>query len=254
MNTKILLWPAAALLAMSSLSAQAVPTITPPTAPTSLFEFDVNIDGVSSYVWLLGPGDPLPLNMSDAGFDYNTGLGTLTATITGAGSHNFDAFFDHDISNDPFNETGATSGTPSAGQSWEIDEPAGGDIFDNFEFSTLDNSIGVPDMEDVSMAMGFDFDLAANEMAQIVLEITEDVLPTIDDFYLMQENWVTAGVNRTLYLAGTLDIICTSQCGQGPGGPGDGTGNNGKVPEPSMLMLMSLGLAGMVASRRRKNA
>ena len=234
MNKKILLWPAAALLGLSSLSAQAVPS----GPPVSLFEYDINVDGVPYYItW----GDPVPANVDVSLFDDITGLGTITASFSGAGSHSFDAYFDHDIGamyND--NELGSVTGAAAPGQSFEIDDPAA-DIFTNFEASTLDNLNNALLETDVAMAMGWDFVLAANEIADIIVEITE-VMPTTG-LVLGQHNGSTV---KDIWLSGELIVTCTANCGQGPGD------DTGKVPEPSMLLLMSLGLAGVVATRRRK--
>ena len=80
MNTKRLtLWAGATLLAMSSLSAQAVP---------ALYDYGFNIDGTVTMNAAAGG-----VNISL--FNTATGMGTITATITGAGAHSFDAFFDH---------------------------------------------------------------------------------------------------------------------------------------------------------------
>ena len=174
MNTKrILLWAAAALLGLSSLSAQAVPV-----PVLELFDYGFNIDGTVS---VPTPGDPVPGEVDLSSFDDFTGLGTIEATITGAGAHTFDAFFDHDIDeaiNTFFNEYGtATAGAAASGQSCEIDEPefVFGDIFTNFENSALDNFNNVPvgSEDDVSMAMGWDFTLGIGETALITLSLSE---------------------------------------------------------------------------------
>ncbi len=52
-----------------------------------LFEWAVNQDGAVSQV-------SLPVNWNGAGFDFMTGLGALTATITGTGSHSVLLFLD----------------------------------------------------------------------------------------------------------------------------------------------------------------
>jgi hypothetical protein len=137
-------------------------------ATIALFEAWVNID--SNVTDLLDLSPPSSVNLS--GFDTATGLGTIRVTVTGVGSHFIDLFVDHEIdesSNTFFNEFGGAPGTPATGQSWEIDEPgyAFGNIYTHFAASALDNSIGVtvnaPD--DVSMALGWDFNLAASETA-----------------------------------------------------------------------------------------
>jgi hypothetical protein len=138
-----------------------------------LFEWAVNIDGTVSDS--LVP-DPVPGGANFSSFDYSgaapTGLGTVVLTVSGAGSHYLGLFVDHEVDetvNTFFNEYGSTSGTAASGQSWEIDEPGYtfGDIFANFSASGLDNSNGVPSGsdDDVSMALGWDFSLAAGETA-----------------------------------------------------------------------------------------
>lgn len=236
---KLLLWPAAAALTFSSLSAQAI------QSPPELWDYGFNIDGAVSYPFF---GDPVPAGVDVSGFDDLLGLGTITATITGAGAHSFDAYFNHDISNTWDNETGSTSGAAAAGQSWEIDmAPIDGDIDLNFEASTLDNSNGALLEVDVAMAMGWDFTLTNGQTADITLELVGvdlllTQLPVVPaGFSLIQSNIVNGVSNYDIYLTGTMGIT-----GGGPGGPG-----NGEVPEPSIMLLMGLGLAGMVVTRRK---
>jgi hypothetical protein len=109
--------------------------------------------------------------VDDGAFDFSTGLGAITAQLTGAGVHSVDLFMDHDIDALTFfDEEGARSGSPSTGQSWEIDEPGFifGDIVANFLDSSLDNSLDFLGPEDISMALGWDFSLSANEIATIM--------------------------------------------------------------------------------------
>jgi hypothetical protein len=222
----------AVVLALNLLSVSAV------NASIVLFEWGVNIDGAVSFPSL---GDPVPSGVNVAGFDDNTGLGVISVTITGAGSHTFDAFFDHDIIdelvNTYFNETGAATGIVAAGQSWEIDEPGfiNGDIFENFQASVLDNSINnsihgntvFPD--DVSMAMGWDFALAAGEQAYI--DILLGLSAPSSGFFLTHTD---PDSNLSFYLSSTINIS--------------------QVPIPAAVWLFGSGLIGLVGIAGKKAA
>ena len=197
----------------------------------NLFDWAFNIDGT---LYEASNSDPLPGNINASGFDLLSGLGTVTITSTGAGSHSVIAFFDHEIDetiNTFYNEYGSVNGTPAAGQSWEIDEPGYvfGNIYDNFTVGALDNSNGVPSSapEDVSMALGWNFILGAGETAYLNLLFSTNA-PT-SGFYLVQTD---PDSNANLYFSSTLDIKSSS------------------VPEPGLLFLLATGLAGLFGFRR----
>ncbi|MCB1683760.1 MAG: PEP-CTERM sorting domain-containing protein [Pseudomonadales bacterium] len=203
-----------------------------------LFDYGINIDGVTTCNF--GPCDSDFALLSAAGvndtlFDYGTGLGTLSLTVTGAGMHSVDLFVDHEMSegvNTFFNEYGAVSGAASAGQSWEIDEPGYvfGDVFDNFFSSLLDNSNGVPAglVDDVSMALGWDFVLAAGEVASIDF-LLSTIMPA-GGFFLAHADPDSAEV---VYFSSVLSIGSVS------------------VPEPATSLLLGAGLLALGLSRRR---
>lgn len=202
----------------------------------ALFDWGFNIDGTTTL-----PGDALPAAIDATGFDFVTGLGDIAVSIDGTGNHAFSAFFDHEIdeaTNTFFNESGATSGAAAAGQSWEIDEPGFflGDIFDNFDLNTLDNTNEVPAglEDDVSMAMGWDFVLADGETAVIDLTLSVDI-PL--DFFLSHTD---ANSDATIYFSSALNIT---------GGPVDPPVG---VPEPGTLLLMALGLVGIARAGSRR--
>lgn len=203
----------------------------------NIIGYGFNIDGAITDPFF---GDPIPSEVDDSGFNYNTGLGNIDVTITGGGSHNFVAFFDHEFDkagNTFFNEFGSVSGTPAAGQSWEIDEPvAVGDIFFfNFFDGTLDNSnnngfFDTSEPDDISMAMGWNFTLALGEEALISLALGT-VMPTSGFFQEHND----PNSNESVFFSSTLNIT-------GPSVP--------PVPVPAAIWLFASGIIGLVGFSR----
>lgn len=196
--------PSALIPVGLALGALAVPSAS--AAVISLFDYALNLDGVVTAA-------AFPPGANGAGFDTSTGLGSVQVTLAGVGVHYVGMFADHEIDeavNTFFNETGSAVGAPSAGQSWEIDEPGfvNGDIYDHLTAGTFDNAIGLsiygnttfPD--DVSMALAHRFALGAGESA--ALTFTLGLVPPPGGFYLVQSDPDSA---TSLYFSSTLAII-----------------------------------------------
>jgi hypothetical protein len=223
-----------------------------------LQEILFNLNGTLYHNTYVVPG------LNSAAFDDATGLGTLTLTHNpgAAGAYFFDVFFDHQLHVPFYNEYGAVNGAPGAGMSWQIDEPGFGDanrlgtIFDNASNNALDNTNHIPGTlsnfandcgangggavnpncnNDVSMALGFNFILAADEQAVITV-MASAIQPTAG-FYLRQHDPNTPS---NVYLTGAISIQ--------PSGPAP-------IPEPRSWVL--IGTAGLLlggALRRRFSA
>lgn len=232
--------------------------VVPTSAAPSLQETLLNLNGTTYHNTFAVPG------LNSAPFNSVTGLGTLTLTFNPgvAGSYFFDAFFDHQLHVPFFNENGAVSGAPGAGISWQIDEPGFGDgnrtgtIFTNASANTLDNTNHVPGAlsnffnncgantggqpvnpacnNDVSMALGFNFILAADEFA--IITVNASPTQPMGGFFLRQHDPDTPS---DVYLTGAISIQ--------PGTPPP------PAPGPAAWLLMGTGMIAVAwRSLRRR--
>ena len=235
----------------ATVLALAMPSAT--FANPVLAESLVNLNGTTYLNTFAVPG------LNAAAFDNTTGLGVLTLTFSpgAGGAYFFDAFFDHELHNPFNNEYGSVSGAPSPGVSWQIDVPGSdgnrtGTIFANAQGNSLDNTNHVPGTlsnssndcgangggaanadcnNDVSMALGFNFILAADEVAIITLTASETAPP--GGFFLQQHDPDTPS---NLYLSGSIAIqpVATD------------------VPEPGTLLLLAAAFASLTAGSLRR--
>ena len=212
-------------------------------AAVALFDFGANVDGTAYCAdpfLCTGLTDLSSVpGVDDAGFDYSSGLGEISFSVSGAGDHNVALWLDHELSapfNGPFNETGTVNGTPEAGQSWEIDEPgfSFGDIFFNLLDNTLDNTNAFDGglLDDPSMAIGWDFSLIVGEIATVFFESTE-VAPSGFSLGISDDE-----TGETVFLSSRLEISSP---------PVD-------VPEPSSFGLLLLAAGGLFGRWRRQEA
>lgn len=201
-----------------------------------LNDWAFNIDGS---VYDFFAGDPLP---GSGSFDNLTGLGSLDFQFSSPGTHSLIAFFNHEFAaghNTFFNEYGEAKGAPANGQSWQIDEPGlvFGTIYDNMLAGELANTNYIPasSPEDVSLALGWDFELQAGEQALLSLMIGQQEPDA--DFYLSHSDpEMGPGFDEqaSLYFWGDLTI----------------TGGPVPVSGPTSLSILSLGLLALVWRRR----
>ena len=228
----------------------------------SWFSMDENVDNAATIVSSIE-------GYSSSTLDYETGLGTVTFRYDAPGEYSVASFFDIEMSeniNTFSNETAEVIESPEAGLSWEVDEPGfgspqtydeegnpdlyyTGDIYDNLIDDSFDNSIFTttsfysdfkqePDLiDDVSVGLGWNFTLAADESAEVTFSVIDPSPSLASGFYILHTDPES---NESVAYTASLTIT-------------DGDDPVG-VPEPATGSLIALGLfiVGLVGVRRKR--
>ncbi len=171
----------------------------------------------------------------------NDNFGSFTWKVTNNSGVNYSnitsvAYLDAAIDeqeNTFFNESAVFTGNTDA-SSWEADEPGFqfGDIYDNAQAGSLDNSssVGVGNEDDPSLALGFEInDFMTGDWFELTFEISEDDIGGLFQF--------DPDSNFGFYFNASLKIY---------------DGVTTEVLEPSTLSLLGLGVAAIFVTRRRK--
>lgn len=255
-KTKFLLL-GAALSFSGAAVAWATPTV-------DLQEWGFNINGTiyDNQVYGHTPGD-LPVNFNTAGFDFNTGLGTITATFTTPGTYALVGFFDHEMNqlvNGWMDETSAQVGMRPTGLSFQSETPDdvrnkwfynGAPLQNAVEFGPAQDGTGLPGgaqtANDISMAIGWNFTLATGETGVVTFTVSDAALP---GFYLLQSDPGFVGTGLDDPSADPGSIYFTSNL-EVEGGGGGGGEPGGMIPEPSTIILVVSGLASIIIGKRR---
>jgi len=211
-------------------------------ADTSLQDMRFNVNGV--------PSASTPTGVSLSSNFSTTGLGTITYTTTAAGSGYFNVWLDSSLGTPFYNEFGSTSGSPGAGESWEIGDSSASSIFTDAQNGALTNTNLLPEGAsnylgtcsgacngDVSIALGDAFVLASGMQEWIT--VTASTSKPGGGFYLDQTHPVDPNNPNE------SDVYYTLTASQTPF-------NHNVTPEPGTWMLMLLGIGFLALAMRRR--
>ena len=199
--------------------------------------------------------DVAALGVNLSSYNTSTGLGTITFTSTSTGAGYFNAWFDESVSTPFFNEYGSTSGTASAGESWEIGDSYASSIFNDAAAGTLTNTNQLPEGAsnylnpctgacngDVATALGYSYNVAAGD--EEIITVTVSTTAPSSGFYLDQ----THPVDPNNPTAGNVYFSLTAE--QIP------QGSSSSVPEGGAplfyLLLAAASIAGALLFAGRK--
>lgn len=262
-------------LAISALGFVFVCLLTlPPALGQQPQDDELNVNGSTSS----GSNIFTAPGVNAAGYNQTTGLGTLTVTVSGSSCStcNVDLWLFTPVATPFQNEYGATTGSVSSGQSWQIDvpdnDPSGnrtGNIISNTDLNTLDNtnhvtgntsnylndcgantSGGTVDStcnDLVSMAIGFTFGSPGSgnqEVLTFTASLTGCVSGSIclEDIHPPDGNNPNGGGILFFSATETSGPICTGpSCGPPPP----------TVPEPSTWLTLGTSLVGLFGFRKR---
>lgn len=164
-------------------------------------------------------------------------------------------YLDADINQDAntwFNERGEALVAAGGAESWEIDEPGigasyVGDIYAHYGNGIFDNSVfdGQSDLvEDAALGLGFDFgNLEAGDRLDLEILLSESAIGLGWGTVLHQWDNDDGLASDNLYFAGRFSILRAAPPDPGP--------TQSVVSEPGALVLFGLGLAALMAARRR---
>jgi hypothetical protein len=221
-------------LSVSAVFAMSTPGFAPSAMADTiqLYNWGFNVDG--NLIDKANTPGPLPPQVKASAFNFGSGLGTVTVTVFGPGTHSIDVYFDHDMNPAQFtSDFSAAVGTPAAGEKWEIGtggKGGGTQLFADFTANNYDNTNHSPQPDDVATGLAFTFTTTAAAPLGTVTINVSTTAPT-SGFYLHQFNSVAGTSPTDIYISATE--------------------LNSATPEPATGLLLLTPLIALVWRLRR---